>query len=123
MEPGRATLLDLLFDGIRTHAPAVAEIGSRGRIAVMLVAPSDTWKDALGAQGWSGENVFAMGERTRRALSCADAVTEKWIARRPLGIVRIFAVIHDESLLVNSEAGLVSVEPGSNDGAPCPFRT
>ena len=115
MDPAQGPLLDRLFDGVRLHERAIAEIASRGEISIVLLEPSDAWREALHAQGWKGEIVLAMSERMRRAMSCADSVTERWLTSPRSGIARIFAVIDDESLLVNSDSGRLSVEPGSTD--------
>ena len=109
----QATLLGLLRRGITIHADAIADIASRGEISMIVVDPSETWREALHTQGWNGELVFAMSDRVQKAMSCADDVTERWIARPRSDVVRIFAVIRDESLLVNSDGGLLSIEPGS----------
>jgi hypothetical protein len=114
-------LLDRILEGVARHADAIAEIASRGEISVFVVEPSDSWKEALSTHGWNGELVFAMSERARMAMSCADDVTERWVARRS-EVARIFAVIEDESLLVNSDAGLLGIEPGSIDEGG-PFRS
>jgi hypothetical protein len=111
----QATLLDLLRRGVAIHADAIADIASRGEISIIVIEPSETWREALHAHGWNGELVFAMSDRMQKAMSCADDVTERWIARPRSDVVRIFAVIQDESLLVNSDAGLLSLEPGSTD--------
>jgi hypothetical protein len=113
--PPQATLLDLLRRRVTVHADAIADIASRGQISMVVVEPSETWRDALHTQGWNGELVLAMSDRVQKAMSCADDVTERWIARPRSDVVRIFAVIQDESLLVNSDAGLLTIEPGSTD--------
>lgn len=113
-------LLDRLFEGVKLHMKSIAEIASRGEISIMVVEPSESWTEALRMHGWNEQDLFAMGERVQKALSCADSVTERWIASPRSGTARIFAVIHDESMLVNSEGGLLSVEPESTDEGECP---
>jgi hypothetical protein len=112
-----ALLERLARDGIDPHAEAIAEIASRRAISIVVVEPSDEWKDALRAHGWRGECVFAMSDRVRMALSCADPVTERWIhgSRSDTLVARIFAVIHDTSLLVNRDDRGLRIEPGSTD--------
>jgi len=112
---GQGRLLYRLLEGIGQQACAIAEIASRGEISVVVVAPSGSWRDALDAHGWNGEPVFAMSDSMRRAMSCADEVTERWIAGSRSGVARVFAVVDDDSLLVNCEEGLISIEPGSTD--------
>jgi len=108
-------LLDRVREGVRRHAQAIGDIASRGEIAVVVLEPSDAWKEALQFHGWKGDAVFPMSARMQRALRCADGVTERWIGRPRGGIARIFAVVDDETLLVNGEAGVLTVEPGSTD--------
>jgi hypothetical protein len=110
-----ALLARLVRDGIMPHAAAIAEIASRGEISIVVLEPSDAWKKALRIHGWKRQDVFTMSERVRRALSCADPVTESWVANPRSDTTRVFAVIHDTSLLVNSDASGFRIEPGSTD--------
>jgi hypothetical protein len=117
MGSGERTLFERLVCGISLHAEAIADIASRGEISVVLLTPSEGWREALATHGWRGQPVFPMSRGMRLAMSCSDEVTESWIERSRLGISRIFAVIDDESLLVNSEQGLLGIEPGSMEEA------
>jgi hypothetical protein len=112
MKPS-ALLERLVKEGIEPNANAVAEIAARGEIAVVVFEPSDEWKDALRVHGWTGEAVFPMSEWMRRAMSTTDLVTERWVAGPRPKAARIFAVIDDDSLLVNKDARGFSIEPGS----------
>ncbi|MGA7118582.1 MAG: hypothetical protein WBY94_00720 [Polyangiaceae bacterium] len=115
MDSPEDVLGNRLREGVRRHAQAIGDITSRGEISVVVLEPSDGWKEALQLHGWKGEAVFPMSARMQKAMSCADGVTERWIARPRASVARIFAVVDDESFLVNSEGGVLTVEPGSTE--------
>jgi hypothetical protein len=108
-------LRNRLREGVRRHAQAIGDIASRGEISVVVLEPSDAWKEALQFHGWKGDAVFPMSARMQKAMSCADGVTERWIGRTRGSIARIFAVVDDESFLVNEDGGVLTVEPGSTE--------
>lgn len=98
-------------------ADAIAEIARLGHVALVVLEPDDDWKDALRVSGYGGELVSAMPLGMSRRLSCADPITEHWLARSNRGEPphRVFVVMRDNSLLVNLTPGRAPrLEPGSS---------
>lgn len=114
LKPGQplARLKAVILD----HAREIEAIGARGEIAVVVCEPSETWSGGLRQHGWTGEAVFPMGQWMRLAVSTSDRVTERWVASPRPATTRIFAVVHEDSLLLNHTAtDGYTVEPGSTD--------
>ncbi|MBV9948000.1 MAG: VOC family protein [Myxococcales bacterium] len=96
-----------------SRAREIEAMAARGEVAVLALDPSDGWKAALETQGWRGQSLFPMSERTRLSVSMVDEVAETWLAAPRPGTARVLAVFEDESLLINVTAIGYEVEPGS----------
>jgi hypothetical protein len=113
----REILNRLLARGIKPHRSQIVKMGSAGDVAVVMFDPSEGGIEVakkLGRQG--DEPVFAVNVQAAcRAMTDADAMTQKWFSSAPSrGVIKIYVLVNDEHLLVNFKPGHgFSLEPGS----------
>lgn len=117
----RTLVSQILRDGIQPHADAIAKIGLKGGVVVVVFEPKEPWIEVLQAWEWKSRLVFKLPRRAYRGLA-TDPVTERWLNRKFDGkTTRIFLVVHFGSLLINFEPGRgYWREPGSSDAETFP---
>ena len=110
----------LLEEGIKPHTDAILAAHEAGGVAVVLFEPVEEHEPMFRAMGWPDRPAFPMTPQLRRSLLDSDPVTRRWLEVPRDGVVRIFALVHRGSLLVNydPERGYW-IEPNSLDGPTC----
>lgn len=110
----------LLNEAIKPQAQAIANLISRGHIAVVPFEPTGGGLGYLQNWGWKGESVYRMTTRQRKTMAevcrgCGDEITARWILSKGRE-GRIFVIWGESTLLVNfvPDEGY-SLEPGSTD--------
>src|SRR5512138_998018 len=99
----------IVNQGVRPHAPRVAEIGFSGDVAVVLFEPGEDARATARAIGWDGTGpVFRLPEEGRTLLAgpgtAAETRMAKWLRRKldpAVPVARVLVLTGDRTLLVN----------------------
>lgn len=105
----------------RQHAKKIAAISAKGLVAGVVIEPLPIVGALAKGLGYTGSPVFevdpTIGELYAQSLErdIDDKVAAAWFRRSGSKCIRIFALVHGGTLLVNCTAEGYSFEPGSTD--------